>query len=294
LTWAQEAAEKTELIQMKLTTRNRWVLFGGWIILSSLFFLHPLTLLARVDLRNDDLSYLIFVPLIGAAILSIERQRVIPPFSRDGVVGGGLLLTAAGVALASRFGGITTATDLQLSGYMLSLVLFWAAGFALLFGRAAVKACQFPLLFLLLLIPPPNSLLDRVIYLLQAGSAWITGALFDLLGVPALREGFVFRLARVRSCEGVQRHSFEHGASDSGPPSSSFRSAKALEKGALPGLRTFHDGLEEWNTHRHAESLSDVRRSKFFDWDTSPCRRNCFLPAGLTLVAACSLTAAAR
>ena len=201
--------EKTELIPMKLTARNRWVLFGGWIILSSLLFLHPLTVLARVDLLNDDLSYLIFVPLISAAILFIEQGRLIPPFSRDGVLGGGLFLTAAGVALASRFGGIAPATDLQLSGYMLALVLFWAAGFALLFGRTAVKACQFPLLFLLLLVPPPNSLLNRIIYLLQAGSAWITGTLFDLLRVPALREGFVFRLARVnievaKECSGIR------------------------------------------------------------------------------------------
>jgi exosortase len=88
-------------------------------------------------------------------------------------------------------------------------VLFWVAGFALLFGKAASRAGYFPLLFLFLMVPPPNFLLDDVIYLLQAGSAWITGALFDLLGVPVLREGFVFHLARVnievaKECSGIR------------------------------------------------------------------------------------------
>lgn len=40
-------------------------------------------------------------------------------------------------------------------------------------------------------------LLDKVAYLLQTGSAWTAGTLFDLPGVPVLREGFVFHLAGV-------------------------------------------------------------------------------------------------
>jgi exosortase len=59
------------------------------------------------------------------------------------------------------------------------------------------------------MVPLPKFLLNYVIYLLQAGSAWITGALFDLLGVPALREGFVFHLARAnievaKECSGIR------------------------------------------------------------------------------------------
>jgi exosortase len=41
------------------------------------------------------------------------------------------------------------------------------------------------------------------------GSAWITGALFDLLGVPSLRDGLVFHLPRVsievaKECSGIR------------------------------------------------------------------------------------------
>jgi exosortase len=48
-----------------------------------------------------------------------------------------------------------------------------------------------------------------VIYLLQAGSAWITAGLFDLAGVPTLRDGFVFHLPSVtieiaKECSGIR------------------------------------------------------------------------------------------
>ena len=66
-----------------------------------------------------------------------------------------------------------------------------------------------PLLFLFLVVPLPSSILDRIAYYLQVGSAWITGAVFDLLRVPALRDGLVFHLARVsievaKECSGIR------------------------------------------------------------------------------------------
>src|SRR5262249_31312562 len=66
-----------------------------------------------------------------------------------------------------------------------------------------------PFLFLLLMVPIPSFLLDRVISLLQEGSAWVTGVLFDLVGVPALREGLVFHLAKAnievaKECSGIR------------------------------------------------------------------------------------------
>jgi exosortase len=97
----------------------------------------------------------------------------------------------------------------QQSGYILSLVLLWLAGFALFFGRTASKAAHFSLVFLFLMVPPPKIVLDRVVYFLQAGSTWITAALFDLFHVPALREGFIFHLAGVdievaKECSGIR------------------------------------------------------------------------------------------
>jgi len=65
------------------------------------------------------------------------------------------------------------------------------------------------LLFLFLTIPLPNTLLNHAIYFLQKGSAEVAEMIFDLAGVPALREGFVFHLAHfnievAKECSGIR------------------------------------------------------------------------------------------
>jgi exosortase len=193
----------------KIAARNRWLWFVVWIFLSSLFFARPLMQFVRLSLSNDDISYVILIPLISASILFIERRKVFFELPIDKALGGCILIFGVFTAVASRRMGGVSDVDMQLSGYILSLVLVWLAGFALFFGRAAFKAAHFSLGFLFLMVPPPSILLDRVVYLLQAGSTWITAALFDLFHVPALREGFVFHLARVdievaKECSGIR------------------------------------------------------------------------------------------
>jgi exosortase len=189
--------------------KRRWLLFAGWFVLTSLLFAKPLVALVRMSLSSDDVSYLILIPFIGGLVLFIERRQIILHLSYDKVFSGCLLTLACFVMLASLLEGGASSLDLQLSGYILSLVLFWVAGFIFLFGKPAFKAGYFPLLFLFLMVPPPQFLLDHVIQILQTGSAWVTGALFDLLGVPVLREGFVFHLASVnievaKECSGIR------------------------------------------------------------------------------------------
>jgi len=189
--------------------RNRWVWFGIWIFLSALFFMRPLTLLIRSSLTNDDISYVILIPFLSAWILFTERRKIFLELSTDKELGGGILILGVFTVISSRLMGGGSLAGLGLTGYILSLVLFWLAGFALFLGRSALKAAHFSLVFLFLMVPPPNILLDRVVYLLQLGSTWITEALFDLLHVPALREGFVFHLARVdievaKECSGIR------------------------------------------------------------------------------------------
>jgi len=206
---AIETAEMTVLSNPNVAVTKRSLLFACWIVLSSLLFRTPLIALLRMSLSNDDASYLALIPFICAWLLFVESHKIFLDLSYDVVFGGSFLFLAGCAALGSRFAGGTPSLSLQLSGYILSLVLVWVAGFALLFGKNATKAGYFPLLFLFLMIPLPNFLLDQVIRLLQAGSAWITGAFFDLFGVPALREGLVFHLARVnievaKECSGIR------------------------------------------------------------------------------------------
>ena len=193
-------------------TRNidskRWLLFTVWIVVSSFLFAKPLIALVRLSLTNEDASHLILIPFLTAGLLFMERRTIFNNLSFN--TGGGIFLfLSIIIALSVRFAGDKVPPDLRLTGNILALILLWITGFAFSFGKAAVKSAYFSFLFLFLTVPLPNFLLERIISLLQAGSAEITEVLFNLTGVPVLRDGLVFHLARVnievaRECSGIR------------------------------------------------------------------------------------------
>jgi exosortase len=72
-----------------------------------------------------------------------------------------------------------------------------------------LKAAGFPLLFLLLAIPIPVGIVEKISAALQAGSTEIAHGLFKLLGIPVFREGFAFSLPGVNievgeECSGIR------------------------------------------------------------------------------------------
>lgn len=184
---------------------RHWLLYALWIALFIALFWRPLTALAHFGLGNDDASHILLIPFISAWLLFQERKETFRRVSYDLAPGAMILLFAgAGLGWTLKFsnGG-------SLTGFALALALFWIAGFALIFGRNALREGRFALLFLLFMVPLPQALADRVIYLLQKGSAELSAGIFDLVGVPVLREGFVFHLPRVsievaRECSGIR------------------------------------------------------------------------------------------
>lgn len=166
--------------------------------------------LVKLAFSQDDASHLVLIPFISAVVIYLERDKVFHSISSDRTLGSAFLLAAGCIALVCRFAAHSgSAVDWQSSGWILALAFLWVAGFAFFFGKAALKSASFAVLFLLLMVPIPSFLLDRIIYLLQEGSAWITGVFFDLVGVPVLREGLVFHLTKVtievaKECSGIR------------------------------------------------------------------------------------------
>jgi exosortase len=187
---------------------RRWLLFSVWIVISSLLFAKPLMALIRLSLTNDNASHLPLIPFLTAGLLFIERRTI---FNNLSFKAGGdvFLFLPVIIALSVRLAGDKVTPDLRLTGNVLAVILLWIAGFAFSFGNAALRSAYFAFLFLFLTVPLPNFLLERIISLLQAGSAEITEVLFNLTGVPVLREGLVFHLPRVnievaRECSGIR------------------------------------------------------------------------------------------
>jgi exosortase len=188
---------------------RRFLFYGLWLALSVAVSWKLCVALVRFSLANDNASHVVLIPFISAWLIYIEQKQIFRRVSFDYSLAGVLFaISAVTYVWTLRSPASWTTADL-LAGYALALVLLWISGFVLFFGRAALMNGRFPLLFLFLTIPLPDALLKHSIYFLQKGSADITEMIFDLVGVPILREGFVFHLAHInievaKECSGIR------------------------------------------------------------------------------------------
>jgi len=188
--------------------RSSWVLFSVWLGLCALLFARPLAQLIQFAWQNDDVSHVLLVPVISAWLLFLDRGHLVGANSFD------FRNSVWFAAAAAFFAGIArtswaTETNLRLTGYTAGFLLLVVAGFIAIFGGRGAKRSSFALLFLIFAVPPPPAMIDRVIVQLQAGSAAVAGAIFDVCRVPALRERFVFRMPRISievaaECSGIR------------------------------------------------------------------------------------------
>jgi len=79
----------------------------------------------------------------------------------------------------------------------------------LFYGTCAVRQLLFPLLFLFLIVPIPQLLVDKCIFALQMASSYVTYSLFRWTGVPVLKNGFILSLPTIeieiaKQCSGIR------------------------------------------------------------------------------------------
>jgi len=180
-----------------IANSKRHAAFAAFIVVSSVAFYKTLSALIQYSLRNDSSSHIILIPFIALFLIYMERQKIFS-ITRTGV-GSGVGLALIGIVLFflvnrssfPRYG------NWQLSLETLAVLLVWAGGFLLCYGFRAFRAAAFPLLFLLLMIPLPDVILERVTYALQAGSTEITYLIFQMVGTPVSRHGFLLSVPGV-------------------------------------------------------------------------------------------------
>jgi exosortase len=141
-----------------------------------------------LDLDNSHASQILIVPFVTAWLIWQKKDKILESARPSAAAGAVLMgLGGLGYVLAS-----TAYQDLSLMTG--SLLVSWLGGFLFTYGPAAFRTALFPLLFLFWAVPIPASVLDRLVRLLQAGSAEMAYALITLSGVPVYREGLVFAL----------------------------------------------------------------------------------------------------
>jgi len=198
----------TKISQGETTTR-RWILFAIWLAVTMIIFSRPLRSWLSYSLADEDASHLPIIPLLAVFVVFLERGTIFRNVANDRTIPAALVTCSLVICTIVTWMGKSWLSVDRLSGYMLGLVLLWLAGFIALFGRSASRKASFSLIFLFLMVPFPQPILDRLIYFLQKGSAEVASILFDLSGVPVLRDGFKFHLAHVsievaRECSGIR------------------------------------------------------------------------------------------
>jgi exosortase len=184
-------------------TRNarRHAGFVACIVISSLAFYKTLSALVEYSLHDESSSQIILIPLIAFFLLYAERRTVfsITETSVGSGVGSGVGLAIGGIILywlAVR-GPFPQGGKWPLSVETLSIILVWVGGFLLCYGFVALRAAAFPLLFLLLMVPLPDAVLDPAIHALQEGSTETAYLIFQAVGTPVLRHGLLLSVPGV-------------------------------------------------------------------------------------------------
>ena len=182
-----------------LITRNarRHAGFVAFVLISGLAFYKSMSALVQYSLHDDSSSHIILIPLITLFLLYSERQSVFATTRTS--TGSGIGLAAAGVILhlLTNRSFFPQVDNWSLTLQTFSVILVWLGGFLICYGSAALRAGAFPLLFLLLMVPIPDAVLDRMIYALQEGSTEIAYLIFQAVGIPVLRQGFLLSVPGV-------------------------------------------------------------------------------------------------
>lgn len=196
-------------LESNLHLYTRHACFGVCVTASAAVLWRPLQALMTYSFSHESYSHMVLIPIVTAYLLFVERRNVFGDSSTSAWPGAILIVSAT---LLYRFAGRHWSVQENsgaLSAAALSLVLIWIGGFLLCYGQRSLRAAIFPMLFLVLMVPLPDALLERAIYLLQAGSTDVAYLLFNIVGVPVMRHGFILSLPSLnievaKECSGIR------------------------------------------------------------------------------------------
>jgi len=146
--------------------------------------------LVAFSFARDQYSYIALIPLVSM-VLVLRRKAAIFREARWAVLPG-MVLVVFGLAGSLELAHLWRASSMaSLSAAAACVVVMVTGSFVICYGESATRAALFPLLFLLLMVPIPEQLLDSASRALQEISCQLTYILIALAGTPVLRSGFV-------------------------------------------------------------------------------------------------------
>jgi exosortase len=186
------------------------LLYFGVIISGILIYWIPLTQLANLSFKSELYSHFFLIPVVSLYFFITERKTIFSDINRQWIYGA-LAISAGLVFLAIGFFSRNAMVENDyLALCVFGFVLWLIGGFIAIFGKEAFRRACFPLLFLIFMVPIPTFLLDRIIYALQMCSAHAVQPVFEIIGLPYLRNGVIYEVPNgvvievAKQCSGIR------------------------------------------------------------------------------------------
>lgn len=188
--------------------RRRHLMFVIFSLASLALFWIPLKGLITFSLSHDYTSHIFLVVPASVYLIYRKRGEIFAAQTGPSVESALLLGSASFLWLAVTYFPVSANND-QLSLSIFAIVVVWIAGFIFCYGTPAFALARFPLLFLFLLVPLPAVVIEKLIFVLQDGSANVAYWLLRLLGVPVFKQDFVLLLPTLaiqvaKECSGIR------------------------------------------------------------------------------------------
>src|ERR1700722_19353671 len=184
------------------STRMKWLPYAIIAILLCMLYWRVAVKLVYDWYTIPDYSHGFLVPFF-AAFLIWDKRKTLSAIPIKQTWAGITLVVFAIVVLILGVYGVELFTA-RMSFIMLLAGLIWT-----FFGWAMIKALRFPLLVLILAIPIPAIVFNRITFPLQLQASRIASAVLPVLGVPSLHEGNVIELPVMKlevaeACSGIR------------------------------------------------------------------------------------------
>jgi exosortase C (VPDSG-CTERM-specific) len=198
--------------QAKPNQRRRFWIGACFAVALVAAFGGPLLTLISYVSRSQLHSYILLVPFVSAYLLYLRRDQLPKNYVTDlplaiiSLAGGLLVLVLTYLLdLAGRAPGIGDRLTLLTTSFLCCL----ASGGFFFFGRTWMRAAAFPLAYLIFMIPMPDAMADVLEQASSTASAEMANLLFNLSGMPLLREGQIFQLPNItlevaQECSGIR------------------------------------------------------------------------------------------
>ena len=187
---------------------SRRIIYFGLLIAGATIVSWPaLIAVYKIALQDDQQSHILLILPVSLALLYFEWPKI--NRNAEYCLPAGVIVALC-VVLSLGITRHYSQHPLNISTIQMCVFVGCCiSAFVFCYGLTAFRAVAFTLLFLFLMVPLPDFLLERTIWFLQRGSTDVTVLLLKATQIPVWRNGFVlslpgFDLEVARECSGIR------------------------------------------------------------------------------------------